>query len=405
VAVYVVTGKLGGGKTLACVDRIHEALAQGRRVATNLDLELHRFPYVGRYAKNVRVLRCPDKPSAADIEALGFGTPGVESDADARRLYDEKRFGCLVLDECGTWFNAREWSEEGRRELINTLLHIRKKLWHVYLIVQDISMLDKQARKALAEHVVYCRRLDRLTVPFIGFWYQRFTGNKMPLPQVHVAFVKYGDRPDSLTVERWFYRGGALWSCYDTTQVFRDDYPHGLFSVLPPFYRFGHAKLKWSMGAIMRLTKIVFRKYSMALLLAAGVALGAGFASWQAARASDARDLELEARLEAAAATSSSAPAERSAAADKPAGPWVVVAEWSHDPGKWEAVLERDGAETYLEDLGRYGWTASRVGPCVYRLISLAGGAEMARCRRRLRLPQAAAPPTERAPVYSSGDS
>jgi len=252
VAIYVVTGKLGGGKTLACVDRINEALADGRRIATNLDLDLHRLPYVSKYARHVAVLRIPDKPTAADVEALGYGIEGATDEASARRLYDEKRFGLLVLDECGTWLNSRDWSEDGRRELVNTFLHIRKKLWHVYLIIQDISLLDKQAKKALAEHVVYCRRLDRLTVPFFGFFYQRITGRKMPLPQIHVAFVKYGDRPDSLTVERWFYRGTHLWGAYDTTQVFRADYPHGLYQVLPPWYRFGAARVHWSTGAVMQ---------------------------------------------------------------------------------------------------------------------------------------------------------
>ena len=40
MAVYVVTGKLGNGKTLITVGRIRDALAQGCRVATNLDLDL-----------------------------------------------------------------------------------------------------------------------------------------------------------------------------------------------------------------------------------------------------------------------------------------------------------------------------------------------------------------------------
>nr|WP_240297098.1 hypothetical protein [Escherichia coli] len=45
--------------------------------------------------------------------------------------------------------------------------------------------MDKQARLALAEHVVYCRRSDKLNIPFVGsimnlvsgrdFLYQRYT--------------------------------------------------------------------------------------------------------------------------------------------------------------------------------------------------------------------------------------
>ena len=32
--------------------------------------------------------------------------------------------------------------------------------------------MDKQARLALAEHVVYCRRSDKLSIPFIGFFHE-----------------------------------------------------------------------------------------------------------------------------------------------------------------------------------------------------------------------------------------
>jgi len=380
VAIYVVTGKLGGGKTLACVDRINEALCEGRRIATNLDLEVHRLPYVSKYARNVSVLRIPDKPTAADIEALGYGIEDAVDEASARRVYDEKRFGLLILDECGTWLNSRDWSEEGRRELVNTFLHIRKKLWHVYLIIQDISLLDKQARKALAEHVVYCRRLDRLTVPLLGFFWQRLTGRKMPLPQIHIAIVKYGDRPDSLTVERWFYRGTHLWSAYDTTQVFRADYPHGLYQVLPPFYRFGAARVKWTAGAIMRLTKIYFRKWSLALLLAAGVAAGASVAWWQSAGVREAEREALQARIEATAAPAIGE-TEDAIAPSEPL-PWVVDAEWSIEPGKWAAWFERNGRIVHLDDLAADGWTVARVGSCVYRLSSVKTGAEVARCRR-----------------------
>jgi len=397
MAVYVVTGKLGGGKTLACIDRIHEALAQGRRVATNLDLELHRMPYVGRYARQVYVLRCPDKPSADDIDALGYGIAGVTSEIEARRLYDEKRFGILVLDECGTWFNSRDWAEGGRRELVNVLLHIRKKLWHVYLIIQDISMLDKQARKALAEHVVYCRRLDRLAIPFISFWVQRFTGNKMPLPQVHIAIVKYGDRPDSLTVERWFYRGGALFSSYDTTQIFRDDYPHGVFQYLPPWYVFGRAKVRWTWGAVMRLTHIVFRKYSLALLLSVGVGLGAALAWWQASKAASVRDEAFA--LQLAEVTESANKEASEPVVVEASGPWSVVEESSLQPDRWVAYLARDGVEFHRDDLAALGWMVERFGSCAYRLEHVSGERAVARCSRRPRQLEAGAGPAPLRPA------
>lgn len=273
VAVYIVTGKLGGGKTLAAVSRIDQAFRRGCRVATNLDLQLHNLPSVSRFAKNTRLIRVPDRPSVDDIKAIGFGIEGVHSLADARANYDENKFGALVLDECGTWLNSRDWQAAGRKELINFLLHIRKHLWDVYLIIQDISLLDKQARKALAEHVVYCRRFDRVGIPIISSVLSSI-GFNIKMPKFHMGIVKYGDQPTSITVERWWYNGTQLYDAYDTTQVFTEDYPHGIHSVLPPWFVFGKAKTNWNWRKAMRLTHIYLRQYSRTLLLAAGVFSG-----------------------------------------------------------------------------------------------------------------------------------
>jgi hypothetical protein len=274
MAIYIVTGKLGGGKTLGAVSKIDEALAQGRMVATNLDLDLAKLPSVGKKAKRTRVVRLPDKPQVDDIESIGFGIEGVRNLSQARAKYDESKFGLLVLDECGTWLNSRDWAEEGRRELINCLLHIRKHLWDVYLIIQDISMLDKQARKALAEHVVYCRRFDRIRFPGLNFISEHLFGKPLSMPKLHMGIVKYGDQPNSMTVDRWWYNGTSLYSAYDTTQVFSSDYQTGIYCLLPPFYLHSKSLTNWNVRNVMRLTSIVLRKYSQTLLLAAGVVAG-----------------------------------------------------------------------------------------------------------------------------------
>jgi len=51
MAVYVVTGKLGAGKTLVAVGKIQDKIVSGCRVATNLDLRIHNLPRVGVFAK------------------------------------------------------------------------------------------------------------------------------------------------------------------------------------------------------------------------------------------------------------------------------------------------------------------------------------------------------------------
>lgn len=257
MAVYVVTGKLGSGKTLVAVGKIQDKIVAGCKVATNLDLRIHKLPRVGIFAKSPDIVRIPDKPSLEDLQVIGCGNDS----------YDESKNGLLVLDECGTWFNSRSWADKERQAVINWFLHARKLGWDIIFLIQDLSIMDKQARVALAEHVVYCRRLDKITIPFIGTIYSVITGSKLPLPKVHVGIVKYGDSPQSMTVERWTYTGRDLYQAYDTKQAFSDAYAYSSYSYLTPYLSHGRYAAKRDSGFYMRLTRIYFKKYSRVLCL------------------------------------------------------------------------------------------------------------------------------------------
>jgi len=204
--VYAITGQLGSGKTLVCVGKIRDAILRGCRVATNLDLRVELLcPTVARG----QIIRLPDYPDAEHLSGLGIGNPSR----------DESRNGVLVLDEAGAWLNSRNWNDKNRHKVIEWMLHARKLGWDVFLIVQDVSLIDKQVRTAFVEHLVRCRRLDRFSVPFIGAALQML-GGAMRLPQVHIANVFYGSGPGAVCVERWIYRGRELWKCYETRQLF-----------------------------------------------------------------------------------------------------------------------------------------------------------------------------------------
>jgi hypothetical protein len=263
MSVYIVTGKLGNGKSLVSVGRIRDALRAGRRVATNLDINLLNM--FGRHARNIELLRIPDKPTIHDLNMIGKGYSGP---------YDEDAFGLLVLDECGTWFNSRNWQDKTRKEVNDWFLHARKLGWHVYIIIQDIQMLDSQARDAIGELLVICRRLDKLRIPFIGGFIKMLTGINLTMPRIHRAKVTYAD---GLISDVWVYRGNDLFSCYDTRQSFIQDYPHGTHSLLPPWHTHGRYSVIWTGENILRITKIYWRKFKSPVALATGLLVGAFF--------------------------------------------------------------------------------------------------------------------------------
>lgn len=254
MAVYFITGTLGCGKTLCTVGKIRDYLAQGRRVATNLDINLESMCKTDSMASITRV---PDKPNLFDLESIGLGCE--ESNED--------KYGLLVLDELGTWFNSRNWRDNGRLDVINWFLHARKKHWDIYFIVQSIESLDGQLVNSLCEHLVICKRTDRLTLPVVGPLLKTLGVQKV-LPKIHIAKVYYGQTTSSMAVDRWWYRGKDLYSTYNTDQIFEDTEfydtvkgetevrkSNSVFSVLPAYYRNHVALIKHHHSKIEMLTK------------------------------------------------------------------------------------------------------------------------------------------------------
>lgn len=232
MAGYVITGTRGAGKSLVAVARIREYLEQGRPVATNLDIDLVKLC---KTAPAAPLIRMPDRPLAEDFEGL----PVVHDTGN------EELNGAIVLDECAVWLNAREWNGGDRQRIVDWLLHSRKRGWDLFFIVQDVGLLDKQARTTLFDYRVSCKRLDRLRIPFLGRILKllslgTISGN---MPRVHLGVVTYGFGPGAPHADTWVYRGSDLYSAYRTTQLFTADrssgnychrWPHPPAPALPP---------------------------------------------------------------------------------------------------------------------------------------------------------------------------
>lgn len=247
---FAVTGKKRSGKGLFCAGIIRDALKDGRRVATNMDIFLGGMFLPWNRSTYIRL---PDTPTAEDCAALGWGY-GQEGDP-----IDEDRNGVIVLDECSAFFNARQWGDRGRQPLLDWLIHSGKLRWHVYYQMQGLEQVDKQLRATQIEYHVAVKRTDRWPIPGItGLC--KLVGLDVRFPKMHLGVFKHGCDRDSLVVDRKFYRATELYSAYDTEQRFLPrDHPEavGLHTVLSPWHIEGRylppppsVFLRWVYGLI-----------------------------------------------------------------------------------------------------------------------------------------------------------
>lgn len=262
MAFFIVTGKLRSGKSLMATARMRDRMMQGRRVATNFDLYLENMLPVD--AKAVDCIRLPDLPTVEDFEALGKGSTGS---------YDESEFGLIVIDEGSGNFNSRDWADKGRQAVIDWLKHSGKLRWDVYIIVQSENMLDKQIREAFGEHLVICKRADRMSIPFVSS-ITKIIGFELRPPKIHVGIVRYGLRPTDPVVDRWTYRARGLYAAYNTEQKFDRATSPGLFCYLPPYTVKGRYMNKF------QIARAIAGSYVLGALLV-GVCLTYVAAWWQ----------------------------------------------------------------------------------------------------------------------------
>lgn len=225
----LIQGKKGSGKSKLAVLWMQQALLDDRKCATNLDLFLDKLMPPMSKATAIRI---PDKPKAADLEAVGYGSAG--------NRYDPDQDGILVLDELATWMNARTFADKERGPVMDWFVHSRKKNWQTVLICQDMIQIDKQARESQVEYVTRCLACNKMRVPIIGGVIAALFGRKAGyLPRMHLATRRLGSEAKGLKAETWWYRGAGVEAGYDTLQEFSENYEHGVHSLLSAWHLVG----------------------------------------------------------------------------------------------------------------------------------------------------------------------
>lgn len=135
--------------------------------------------------------------------------------------FDESHNGALILDECGSWLNTRNFQDQGRAELLEWCIHARKYGWDIFFIMQNASQIDKQLRDSLFEYAVRLNRLDRMKAPvhFSAGQSHQCRGAPGAMPRLHIAVVRLGTSPDGLVADRWVFQGDVRYAFFAASRL------------------------------------------------------------------------------------------------------------------------------------------------------------------------------------------
>lgn len=151
----------------------------GRRVATNIDIRLDVL--VGFWSKAV-LTRLPDKPTAADFEAIGRGQAGPVEDDN----------GVIVLDEDVHILQQPRIRRQGppaAAGLAGAQPQARGGTFDH--ICQGLDQIDKQLRTTMIEYHIIVRRTDKWPIPLVTP-ITAALGYRVGFPKCHIGVCRHG---------------------------------------------------------------------------------------------------------------------------------------------------------------------------------------------------------------------
>jgi len=198
--ITVVTGKLGGGKTLTGVWLCTCALRAGRVIATNIDLHVDRIAQDFKLRPEWLQSRI-HVADPAHLELIPHG--------DSRASAHQRRVVCVV-DEAADWFASDDMGGSVKA-VRNWLRHTDKVGIDVYLIIQDIRLLNRAGRM-LAQRNLDVVDFARIKFAVLGcnpfFWTWGF---------VRVTEI---DMINQCSGEAFWLRKSEIGRYYDTAQLY-----------------------------------------------------------------------------------------------------------------------------------------------------------------------------------------
>jgi len=188
----VVTGTLGGGKSLCGVELAMEHLSKGGTVVTNIPV----------YPDKIRQWMKEEYGLIFDPARLVLlKQASIRDFQDHAIRGNEKTTTLMLLDEAALDLGARDWKTQSD-EQFNFVVLCRKLRVDLVLIAQDANDVDKRIRQKM-QNELYCKSLK-------NFW------ELFPLPVfLRVRYtIELGKKPWRRGIT-WHWKGRA-WGYFDS---------------------------------------------------------------------------------------------------------------------------------------------------------------------------------------------
>lgn len=200
--ITLYTGTPGSGKSYSQALGIYYALKMGIPVVANFQVNLD----VVKSKEELPFYYLPDDEmnpvNLARISNELRSEHGINKEGGIR----------LYIDECGIYFNARNWNDSQRKQWVQFFLQHRKLKYDVYLVTQFDTMLDKQIR-SLVEYEVKHRKLNN--VGWVGV-----LANVLCLGHPVFCAVTYWYPMKERLSASWSIGRRKIYRMYDTDVIF-----------------------------------------------------------------------------------------------------------------------------------------------------------------------------------------
>lgn len=147
----VITGTLGGGKSLCATDLGMDRLALGGTVITNIPMHVDR---IAQWMRDEQGKHMDEK------RLVLMKQDSIANFQDVAQRGTERLPVMMILDESALDLNARDWQNRTDGEF-NFVILARKLRIDLIFIAQDATDIDKQIRKKM-QREIHCRSLKDL---------------------------------------------------------------------------------------------------------------------------------------------------------------------------------------------------------------------------------------------------